>query len=162
MVGNGNHERFYDWAGYTNRYHMPYGKSGGSADGFWYSYEYGNVHWVSISSEHSLDDGSEQKNWLVQDLKKASGGNRLTVPWIVVSVHKPLYCSDKGTPQGYRELLEPLMLENDVDLVISGHMHAYERIHPVDNYQVHQPASVTTRYYGCLTRTCHNITHAVR
>jgi hypothetical protein len=119
MVGNGNHERFYEWAGYKNRYKMPYMKSGGSPDGFWYSYDYGNAHWVSISSEHSLEDGSEQKSWLQNDLKKAYG-NRAVVPWIIVSIHKPLYCSVEGTPQGYRELLEPLLLEFDVDLVISG------------------------------------------
>lgn len=135
MVGNGNHERFYDWAAYTNRYKMPFESSGGNQDGFWYSYDYGNVHWVSISSEHSLDEGSEQKTWLERDLKTASS-NRNVVPWIVLSLHKPMYCSDESTPQGFRELLEPLMLDIDVDLVFVGHMHAYERIHPVNNYEV--------------------------
>ena len=31
---------------------------------------------------------------------------------------------------------EPLLLQYDVDLTITGHMHAYERIHPVANGEV--------------------------
>ena len=135
MVTNGNHERFYDWAAYKNRFHMPYQKSGGSPSGFWYSYDYANMHFVSISSEHPLDVDSEQYKWLENDLKNAQS-NRNFVPWIILGIHKPLYCSDKGTPGGFRELLEPLMIEMDVDLLVAGHMHAYERIHPVKNYQV--------------------------
>lgn len=134
MVGNGNHERFYDWTAYKNRYHMPYKHSGGSQDGFWYSYEYGNVHWISISSEHSLDEGSEQRTFLINDLK-AANAQRIKIPWVVVSIHKPVYSSVDGAPS-FREQLEPLMLENDVDLVIVGHMHCYERIHPVNNFEV--------------------------
>ena len=93
------------------------------------------MHFVSISSEHSLDSDSEQYTWLQKDLKNAQG-NRYSIPWIIVGIHKPLYCSDKGTPEGYRELLEPLMIDMDVDLLVSGHLHVYERIHPVNNYQV--------------------------
>ena len=135
MVTNGNHERFYDWASYKNRFKMPFQESGGSPDGFWYSYDYANIHFVSISSEHSLDADSEQYVWLQNDLKKAQT-NRNVVPWIVVGIHKPLYCSDTRTNGGYRELLEPLMIDMDVDVLISGHIHAYERIHPVNNYKV--------------------------
>jgi hypothetical protein len=113
---------------------MPYKNSGGSSDGFWYSYEYGNVHWISISSEHSLDEGSEQRNFLESDLK-AANSQRSKMPWVVLSIHKPIYSSVDGAPS-YREQLELLLLENDVDLVIVGHMHCYERIHPVNNFEV--------------------------
>jgi hypothetical protein len=56
--------------------------------------------------------------------------NRAQVPWIVVSIHKPLYCSVIGSPSFAAEL-EEIMFQYDVDLLIVGHMHCYERIHPV-------------------------------
>jgi hypothetical protein len=136
MVGNGNHERFYNWTAYTNRFKMP--ASAGnlpSTGNFWYSFDYGNVHWVSLSSEHDLAEGSPQQAFLLAALQAATA-NRGVVPWIVVSIHKPLYCSAHGTPGGYAALLEPLLLQYDVDLTIVGHMHAYERVHPVKDGEV--------------------------
>lgn len=131
MVTNGNHERFYDYAAFRNRYSMPAEKSGGSLSNFWYSYDYGNVHWVSISSEHDLEDGSVQKEWLRSNLAAAAAPERRAqFPWIVVALHKPLYCSADGWGTGYADLLENLLIEYNVDLTITGHMHIYERIHP--------------------------------
>lgn len=132
MVTNGNHERFYNYSAYRNRYSMP-----GSTDGFWYSYDYGNVHWVSISSEHDLDDGSVQKEWLRNDLALAASPDRRAVtPWIVLALHKPLYCSADGWGTGYADKLESLCIEYGVDLTITGHMHVYERIHPLEQGNV--------------------------
>jgi hypothetical protein len=102
---------------------------------FWYDFEYVNIHWISINSEEDLSDGSPQKNFLISSLQAAQK-NRFLVPWVVVTIHKPLYCSDVNTPGGYADLLESTFLEYDVDLVISGHMHVYERIHPLNQSKV--------------------------
>lgn len=135
MAGNGNHERFYNWSAFINRYHMPTNTPDlPSNGGFWYTFSYGNIQWISLSSEHPLDASSEQYSFLRQALDKAVA-NRENVPWIIVSIHKPLYCSIDGSPS-FREALEPTLLEYDVDLTITGHMHAYERIHPVNNFEV--------------------------
>ena len=132
MVTNGNHERFYNYSAFRNRYSMPFERSGGSSDGFWYSYDYGNVHWVSISSEHDLDDGSVQKEWLRNDLAVATAPDRRAlVPWVVVALHKPLYCSADGWGTSYADQLEALLIQYNVDLTITGHMHVYERVHPL-------------------------------
>ena len=94
-------------------------------ENFWYSYDYGNVHWISISSEHSMTEDSEQMQWLMNDVVLASK-NRQNVPWIVLSMHRPIYCSSfnsfKDTRPGskYQTALEPLLLEYDVDLTITG------------------------------------------
>jgi len=134
MVGVGNHEKFYNFSSFNARYKMPAERSGGSQN-FWYSYDYGNVHWVSVSSEHSLTEDSEQMNWIVADLEAATA-NRANVPWIVMSLHRPVYCSSLNSfsdtrPGGkYQQALEPLLLKYDVDLTVTGHMHCYERIHP--------------------------------
>jgi hypothetical protein len=132
MVALGNHESFYNWTALTNRYRMPQStnpdvKSNGN---FWFSYDYGNVHWIGISSEHSLDAGSEQLTFFEADLM-AANANRANVPWIMVVLHKPLYCSDDSTPSGYADKLEALCIKYDVDMTLTGHMHAYERVHPV-------------------------------
>lgn len=132
MLTNGNHERFYNFTAFRHRYHMPHEASQGSLDNFWYSYDYGNIHWVSVSSEHDLEEGSPQRTFIERDLAAAADpARRAAVPWIVLSIHKPLYCSVQGTPGGYADLLEDLVLQYDVDMVLSGHMHAYERVHPV-------------------------------
>jgi acid phosphatase type 7 len=129
MVGNGNHERFYNWTAYTNRYKMPQTPSLASVGNFWYTFTYGNIQWIQISSEHSLEAGSDQMVFLQKALA-AAAANRAVVPWIVVTLHKPLYCSVLGSPS-FAALLEETMMDFDVDLVITGHMHAYERVHPV-------------------------------
>ena len=54
-------------------------------------------------------------------------------------LHRPIYCSDASgydshSPGGkYQQAMEALLLQYDVDLVLQGHMHAYERVHPVIN-----------------------------
>ena len=135
MVTNGNHERFYDWAAYTNRYKMP--ASSQSNGNFWYSYNYGNIHMVSISSEHDLSADSPQIAFLINDLQQAVE-NRDNVPWIVLNIHKPVYSTIEGAPS-FRDYIEQYLLEYDVDLVLFGHMHAYERISPVNNYVLTVP-----------------------
>lgn len=113
---------------------MPVNEELGSVGNFWYDFDYGNIHWISISSEHSLEDGSDQKVFLEKSLQ-AGVQNREAVPWIIVTLHKPLYCSssDWGTDgiSGYQVFLEDMLIKYDVDLTITGHMHLYERIHPV-------------------------------
>ena len=123
----GNHERFYNWTALTSRFKMPYEMSDGVGN-FWYSYTYGNSHWISISSEHDLDVGSQQYTWLVGALDSAVA-NRDDVPWVVLTIHKPIYCSEDGGPR-FQQQLEPLLVQYDVDLTVTGHMHCYERIHP--------------------------------
>jgi len=132
MVSNGNHERFYNWTAFTHRFEMPANEPSmpfGNGN-FWYTYSYGNTRWISLSSEHDLSAGSPQLMFLTAALEAATS-QRQSIPWIIVSIHKPLYCSAEGTPGGFAEALEPTFIEFDVDLVIVGHLHAYERVHPV-------------------------------
>ena len=82
-------------------------------------------------------EGTPQYKWLEETLKSA------TTPWIIVSGHKPFYCSstyanNERSPGGTRgdagsltHSLEPLFEKYGVDLFLGGHIHAYERSYPV-------------------------------
>ena len=78
----------------------------------------------------SLDSNSEketQVRWLRRVLK--SNPNR----WTIVTFHHPVFSpgSDRDNPE-IRELWKPLLDEFKVDLVLSGHDHAYARTGSID------------------------------
>ena len=50
----------------------------------------------------------------------------LHVPWYTSNAHHPM---TEGADM--REAMEPMFLAAGVDLVLNGHVHAYERTHPV-------------------------------
>jgi hypothetical protein len=67
MVCPGNHEtgRFdFNYIPYSNRFAMP-----GDND-FFYSFDYGPIHFVSLSTDHEFDPLSDQVKWLDEDLAK--------------------------------------------------------------------------------------------
>lgn len=55
---------------------------------FWYSFDYASVHFVTISTEHSLARGSPQMVWLQYELENV---DRCRTPWLVVVLHRPMY-----------------------------------------------------------------------
>eukprot|EP01116_Phalansterium_solitarium_P017014 TRINITY_DN408_c0_g1_i1.p1 TRINITY_DN408_c0_g1~~TRINITY_DN408_c0_g1_i1.p1 ORF type:complete len:427 (-),score=158.50 TRINITY_DN408_c0_g1_i1:285-1427(-) len=141
----GNHERQYNFSAYLNRMSMPSERSGSR---FWYSFDYNSlVHFVAFSTEHDFSNSSEQHAWLVKDLA-AAYANKHNVPWIVVFGHRPFYCTsvieasrcEVEAPE-YRSYLEDAFHDYQVDLVLSGHNHNYERTYPV--YQL-QPTNGTS------------------
>ena len=68
----------------------------------------------------------EQIKWLENELK-TSGSN-----WKIAVFHHPLYSSGDrhGSDLRLREVLEPLFLQYNVSVVLTGHDHFYERIKP--------------------------------
>ena len=79
---------------------------------------------------------------------EAASKNVLT-KWIVVFFHKPMYrsdcssCGSHGADIEFRNVYQPLFDRNRVDLVLAGHVPAYERSKPVihsDN--INQTASI--------------------
>lgn len=111
----------------VNHFHMPLcDKCNGV---FWYSFDYGSVHTVVISSEHDLTEGSQQHVWLLQDLKAVE---RSVTPWVILELHRPLYESEidpRDTLMGIelRKRIEYLLHDYQVDLVLAGHYHSYLR-----------------------------------
>jgi Purple acid Phosphatase, N-terminal domain/Calcineurin-like phosphoesterase len=96
---------------------------------FWYSYDYGLVHTVVLSSEHDMSIGSPQRTWLENDLHHT---DRSVTPWLIVESHRPFYEGEKlwndySVGVAMRLEMEDLLYDYNVDVVIAGHYHAYQR-----------------------------------
>lgn len=94
----------------------------------YYSYNYGNAHFISLDSYGAFNfPGSDMYNWLFNDLKN----NRLK--WTIVYFHHPPYSKGTHDSDTEQELLDmrhnivPLLEAYNVDLVLCGHSHNYER-----------------------------------
>lgn len=77
-----------------------------------------------VLDSRSLDP--QQLEWLREELRE-SGTN-----WKIAYFHHPLYTSARyrATARALRLALEPILIEGHVDVVLSGHEHVYERVHP--------------------------------
>ena len=96
---------------------------------FWYSYAFGNVYTIMLSSEHDLSRKSDQYKWLEAQL---SSINRTLTPWVIVEAHRPMYNIEDMPANtkvgiGMRQEFETLLLKYNVDLFLSGHYHSYMR-----------------------------------
>jgi hypothetical protein len=91
----------------------------------WYSFDYGNVHFVTLEIDGYADysSGSPQVQWLKNDLAHTNQ------QWNVVFFHIPPYSSGSwhGSDLDVRAALGPLFQQYGIDLVFNGHDHDYER-----------------------------------
>ncbi len=73
----------------------------------------------------------DQLKWFEQELKSSRE------KWKIVYFHHPLYSSGRthGSQVKLREAVEPLLIQYNVSLVLSGHDHTYERIRPQNGIQ---------------------------
>jgi Calcineurin-like phosphoesterase/Purple acid Phosphatase, N-terminal domain len=69
-----------------------------------------------------------------------------SIDWIVVQMHQCVMSSsdDNGCDKGIREIWKPLFDQYQVDLVVNGHDHDYERSQPVHGYTALQGHAVAT------------------
>lgn len=101
---------------------------------FWYAFRYGNMFLVQLSSEHNFTQGSEQWLWLDKTL---AGVDRTATPWVVVTLHRPIYSTQECETGDYvvglhlRRALDPLFEKYEVDVALVAHTHAYERTCPL-------------------------------
>jgi len=162
MVLPGNHEytswdpflffSTHNFVVYNHRFMMP-GSTTGEQQNMYYSFDYSNVHFISMSTETSYPDApfgndfGDQLAWLEADLIKANQ-NRHLRPWIIVGGHRPIYSSSAGysdlngnptnnlIPLGgsncatLQKTFEDLFVKYGVDVLFTGHVHSYERTYP--------------------------------
>ena len=71
--------------------------------------------------------GSDELRWLAEAVTSARAKY---IPYVIVAMHKPcLTTEDKPCESG--EQLANMLIEKKVDLVLMGHVHAYERTFPL-------------------------------
>lgn len=120
------------------------GESGGVASGKqnYYSYDIGNIHFLSLDSYGTESDGtsmetaatSAMKTWLTADLAAN------TKKWTIAYWHHPPYTKSshnsdaEGDLVNIRQNFITFLETRGVDLIICGHSHAYERGYLLRNF----------------------------
>lgn len=98
----------------------------------YYSFNFGNIHFLVISSEHPFEKGSIQYEFIKADLKEASKDPNIL--WKFVYLHKPFYTAsdfDENPSKDLRKTFQKLFENNGVDVVLSGHTQYYQRSLPL-------------------------------
>jgi hypothetical protein len=135
----GNHEwteELYSFDAYLNRFDNP--PVNGKRE-LYYSVDVGLAHWVMVtgycketkvsSVMPCLNDGTDQRAWLMNDLASV---DRSVTPWVFVVFHQPYMNSNThhdiaSEGESMQHAIEDILYNGKVDVVFSGHVHAYER-----------------------------------
>ncbi|HVK07098.1 MAG TPA: metallophosphoesterase [Armatimonadaceae bacterium] len=93
-----------------------------------FSFDYGNAHFTILDANYYVDwTGPELRAWLEKDLAAAQ-----TAAWRFVGLHvPPFHSSRKHQDEQWVRVLTDLFEKYKVDLVISGHVHNYQRSKPI-------------------------------
>ncbi|KAL7561601.1 hypothetical protein ACA910_004190 [Epithemia clementina (nom. ined.)] len=100
-----------------------------------YSYNHGLAKIIVLNSYTDARTNSTQYHFLKRELQNANRERDVT-PWLLVAFHSPLYTTFLGHVNELESIrmrlaMEPLFLMYEVNIVISGHDHAYMRTHPM-------------------------------
>ncbi|WP_344667100.1 metallophosphoesterase family protein [Catenulispora yoronensis] len=147
MPAAGNHENEkgngpLGFSAFQTRFALPPNGDDPEFAGLWYAFTVGSVRFVVLQNDDvALQDGGDsyvsgysagrQKAWLERTLKAARRSR--DIDWIVVCMHQVMISSSdaNGADLGIRAQWGPLFDQYEVDLVVCGHEHDYERSHPV-------------------------------
>ena len=135
LAAPGNHDTYHqvDQAQFARIFSPPDGPEL-SADGFWYSVDRGGWRFLFLDTgtdmfgdRDPMPEGGPQLGWLEERLSDA---DRLGLRCIVL-LHLPPFSSGKeerGVPWVKKRVVDGVLDRHPVALVLSGHVHAYERI----------------------------------
>ncbi|KAF0976144.1 hypothetical protein FDP41_004819 [Naegleria fowleri] len=156
VVCNGNHENASNFTSYKSRFTNSTRSLQSSATTFsnlYYSFDYGPIHFIAISSEH---DFKLQTLWMERDLSKV---DRNKTPFVIFYTHRPMYSSNEnhGSYEPLRTQVEFILRKYNIDLALYGHVHAYERtclmrenfqcVHHSDGNNTNQQQQQHHKYY---------------
>lgn len=141
MVAAGNHEIEHTcfpeadpFVAYQKRFLMPFDSSSDlQRRNLYYGFRVGMVHVVVLTPYIDSTPTSVQYQWLHEELARV---DRTVTPWLVVIMHGPWYNSNVAHQNHEPHMImkthmEDLLFQYQVDLVVAGHVHAYERSYPV-------------------------------
>jgi chitodextrinase len=94
----------------------------------WYSYDWGNAHILVVDSEQLFTPGTAQYSFIQNDLAAHQSAT-----WRIVAIQRPPYSSSSAnsSSQPVLQYLVPLFDQYNVQLVLSGNSHNYERSFPL-------------------------------
>ncbi len=95
-----------------------------------YSFDYGPAHFIALDTQAAFLSAArrqEQLAWLTADLQEAQDR-----PWRIAFFHRPPYSSgaEHGSDLAIRQAFGPLFEQYNVQVVLTGHEHSYERTVP--------------------------------
>ncbi len=108
----------------------------------WFSIDYGPLHLVSLNdSVRDVGDLNALQPQYLQEVLPTS-----SAPWTIAMHHRSGYssCTVHGSALDVREAWYPILEDNDVDLVVAGHNHIYERSVPIRDGAEVAPGAGTT------------------
>jgi 3',5'-cyclic AMP phosphodiesterase CpdA len=135
LAAAGNHDQYHqvDQTQFAALFSPP-GSPPLSPDGFWYRVDLGGWRFIVLDTgtdmfgdRDPMPVGGPQLTWLEAQLSES---NRLGLRSIVL-LHIPPFSSGKeerGAPWVERRVVQDILDRHPVALVLSGHIHAYERI----------------------------------
>lgn len=122
----GNHDYYSDP---LENYYLYFGEAAGEPGKGYYSFDSGNWHIIALNSNCgaiACGPSSEQAAWLQQDLANSNDTCSIAF-W-----HIPRWNSGPAKNAHWMSSFWDILYENDVDIVINGHDHHYERTGKVD------------------------------
>lgn len=100
----------------------------------YYSFDYANAHFIGLDSgdDFGFSNCKDQMAWFEEDLKCAQG----KYDWIILYLHHHgKTCTYKKDENDVLRIYS-LLSKYNVDLVLNGHIHQYERLKPLDSLGV--------------------------
>jgi len=125
----------------------------------YYSFTFSSAHVIVMDTDRvSYSSGSAQYNFVKSDLQSAS--QNPNIKWIIVYMHKQMYtspntcssssCSNTGSEaSNLRKTYHAMFDSNDVDVVLQGHVHNYQRTNPISYSGSSTPKTTTTCSTNC-------------
>jgi acid phosphatase type 7 len=129
----GNHEYNSGAVGYFKFF----GKSAGSQEQSWYSFDLGSWHIVSLNTEKHYKKGSPQLKWLEDDLTNRKQSR------ILAFLHRQRWGSGgHGDEESRTKALWNELFKHHAELVLCGHAHHYECFAPQRPDQTADPKGI--------------------
>ncbi|MCO5249077.1 MAG: metallophosphoesterase [Chitinophagales bacterium] len=136
-----------DQGPYFDNHELPtMGEAGGFPSGteLYYSYDYGNMHFININSElysWTVGSASPFKTWLKKDLEANQQH------WTIAYLHSPPYTSGSHNSDDFyeiaiknmRQFIVPILEEAGIDMLYGGHSHVYERSYMINGLYKNSP-----------------------
>jgi hypothetical protein len=141
----GNHDFGPTLTPYLSVHSLPADTTPAADTGRYYSYDWGNVHFVSLDAHASLVDavnsGGLMLQWFDQDLQTTKQF------WRVVYFHYPPFAAGPNMNDPHsaliRQYVVPILEKYGVQIVLSGHEHSYQRSQPLRNSNFAGPEAGT-------------------